>query len=130
LIAALALVLLPAAGAASGGPSATKSGVLVNYVSTGKLKIAKRITIFVICSETCHIDSTTVIIGPSDKDKSKVSGQLAANSQGGPYFQPTGPFLKAMKANPGDYKIRNTIRATNVATGASETISRNFRLKR
>jgi hypothetical protein len=130
LIAALALALLPAAGAASGGPSATKSGVLVSYVSTGKLRIAKRITILVVCSADCQITATTVIVGPGDKDKSIVSGPLLANVPGGPYFQPNGPLLKAMKANPGKFEIRSKIVATNSGTGAFETISRDFRLKR
>jgi hypothetical protein len=130
LIAALALALLPAAGAASGGPSATKSGVLVNYVSTGKLRIAKRITILVVCSADCQITATTVIVAPGDKDKSVVAGPLSANVPGGPFFQPNGPLLKAMKAHPGDFKVRSTIAATNPATGASETISHTFRLKR
>jgi hypothetical protein len=130
LIAALVLALPPAAGVASGGPSATKSGVLVNYVSTGKLKIAKRITILVVCSANCQITATTVIVGPSDKDKSVVAGPLSANVPGGPFFQPNGPFLKAMKANPGKYEVRSRIAATDSSTGASEAISRNFGLKR
>jgi hypothetical protein len=128
-IAALALALLPAA-AASGGPSATKSGAIVNYVSTGKLKIAKRITILVVCPANCQINATTVLVGPKDKDKSIVAGPLVAGVPGGPYIQPNGPLLKAMKANPGKFKVRSTIRATEASTGASETISRGFGLKR
>jgi hypothetical protein len=62
---ALGLLLLPGTAAAGGhGPTATKSGVLVNYASTGKLKIGKRITIFVVCSANCNVDTTTVVKGP------------------------------------------------------------------
>ena len=130
LIAALALCLLPAASAASSEPVATKSGVLVSYVTTGKLKIAKRIAIYLVCSANCQVSAQLVIVAPGPNFTSNVAGPLTAGVAGGPFFQPNGPLLKAMKADPGKYKIRTTITATNTTTGAAETISRTFRLKR
>lgn len=127
---ALGLLMLPGTAAAGDGPTATKSGALVNYVSTGKLKIAKKITIFVVCSANCSVDTTTVVKGPGFKESARVGGPLPAGAPGGPFFKPNGPLLKAMKAQPGRFTINSTVTATDPATGATETISRSFRLKR
>jgi hypothetical protein len=127
---ALGLLLLPGTAAAGDGPTATKSGALVNYVSTGKLKIAKKITIFVVCSANCNVDTTTLVKGPGFKQNAQVGGPLAAGVPGGPFFKPNGPLLKAMKAQPGRFRVNSTVTATDPATGATETISRSFRLKR
>jgi hypothetical protein len=128
---ALALFLLPTAAVAGRDePTATKSGALVNYVSTGKLKIAKKITIFIVCSANCNVDTTTVVKGPGFKDSAQVTGPLPAGAPGGPFFKPNGPLLKAMKAQPGRFRVNSTVVATDPATGATETIARSFRLKR
>jgi hypothetical protein len=128
---ALALMLLPGIAAAGGdGPIATKSGALVNYTSTGKLKIAKKITIFVVCSANCNVDTTTVVKGPGFKDSADVSGPLPAGVPGGPFFKPNGQLLSDMKAQPGKFRINSTVTATDPATGATETIARSFRLRR
>jgi hypothetical protein len=128
--AALAVALVPAASTAGAAPSATKSGTLVNFVSTGKLKIQKKITIYLLCSANCQVDATIVIIAPGPNFTAHVSGPLQAGVQGGPFFQPNGPLLKAMKAAPGKFKIGATITATDATTGAVETISNTFKLKR
>jgi hypothetical protein len=127
---ALGLLLLPGIAAAGGGPTATKSGALVNYVSTGKLKIGKRISIVIVCSADCNVNTTTVVKGPGFKEKATIGGPLTANVPGGPFFKPNGPLLKGMKAAPGRYRINSTVTATDPATGATDAISRSFRLKR
>jgi hypothetical protein len=127
---ALGLLLLPGTAAAGGGPTATKSGALVNYVTTGKLKIGKKITILVVCSANCNVDTTTVVKGPGFKDSADVSGPLAAGAAGGPFIKPNGPLLKGMKAQPGKFRVNSTVTATDPATGVTETISRSFRLTR
>jgi hypothetical protein len=130
-IAIAAALALPASASAAGdGPTATKSGLLINYVGPGKLKIAKKITILVVCSANCNANATTAIKGPGTNLTFDVAGPLAAGEQGGPFFKPNGPLLKAMKAEPGKFKINSSITATNAVTGAVETISRTFRLKR
>jgi hypothetical protein len=130
--AALALALLPAAGTAApgGGPVASKAGTLISFVSGGKLKIAKRITILVVCSEDCQADATTTIVAPGPNLTFHVAGPLTGGVPGGPFLKPNGPLLKAMKEHPGKFKLRTTITATSLSTGASETISGTFRLKR
>jgi hypothetical protein len=128
---ALGLLLLPGAAVAGGdGPTATRSGALINYVTTGKLRIAKRIDVVVVCSADCQVDATTTVVAPGPNLIGNVSGVLAANIPGGPFIKPNGPLLKGMKASPGKYKIRSKITATDLATGAVETIARTFRLKR
>jgi hypothetical protein len=124
-------LLLPGASAlADGGPVAAKSGALINYASTGKLKIGKRIEIHAVCSADCNVNSHSVIRGPGFKSKENVSGPLSAGIPGGPVFLPNGPLLSAMKSSPGRFKIQNTLTATDPATGATDQISHTFKLKR
>jgi hypothetical protein len=130
LFSVVCALALPASVAAGEGPIATKSGVLINYVSTGKLQIGKKIQILVVCSANCNANATTVIKGPGTNLTFDVAGPLTANVQGGPFFKPNGPLLKAMKAEPGKFKLNSSLTATNAVTGAVETISRTFRLKR
>jgi hypothetical protein len=130
LLSVLLALALPATAAAAADPVATKSGVLVNYASTGKLKIAKRITILLVCSANCQVTARMVIVAPGPNFTSDVAGPLTAGVPGGPYFQPNGPLLRAMKDEPKKFKVRSTITATNTSTGAVETISRTFGLKR
>jgi hypothetical protein len=127
---ALAVFLVPGAAVAGEGPTASKSGALVNYVSTGKLKIAKRITIFVVCSANCNVETNTVVKGPGFKDSAQISGALPAGAPGGPFFKPNGPLLRGMKRFPGRFRVNSTVTATDPATGLVDTIARTFRLKR
>ena len=130
-LALLAALALPASVASAGsGPTATKSGALVNYVTAGKLKIAKNIQITLICSANCNVVSNSVIKGPGVKLVGNVSGSLQANVPGGPFFKPNGPLLKAMKREPGKFRLVNKITATDAATGFTESISRTFKFKR
>ena len=57
-------LLLPASSALAGGPVATKSGALINYLTTGNLKIGKRITVPFACVATCNVTSTVTLKGP------------------------------------------------------------------
>jgi hypothetical protein len=125
-----ALVLPASAATAGGGPTASKSGAIINYVGGKKLKIGKRIQILVVCSVDCNVVSNSVIKGPGVKLRGNISGSLQAGIPGGPFFKPNGPLLKAMKANPGKFRVINRITATDPATGATDAISRSFRLKR
>lgn len=125
------MLALPASVAgAGGGPTATKSGALVNYVTTGKLKIRKNLQILVVCSADCHVSSNSVIKGPRVRLPGLVSGSLQANVPGGPFFKSNRALLKAMKAAPGKFKLVNKITATDPATGLTDSISRTFRFKR
>ena len=131
LLALAGALILPASPATAGdGPTAGKSGAIINYKSGKKLKIGKRIQILVVCSVDCDVVSKSVIKGPGVKLKGTISGSLQAGIPGGPFFKPNGPLLKAMKATPGKFRLINRIPATDPATGATDAISRSFRLKR
>ena len=129
-VAVIGALLVPASSAVASGPVAHKSGAIINYTSTGKLKVGKRIEIKVVCAVNCDVTSTTVIKGPGFKTTSSVSGGLTAGVAGGPFFKPNGPLLKAIKADTGKWRLANTITATDPATGATDTISHTFKLKR
>jgi hypothetical protein len=118
------------AAQSAAAPVATKSGLLIAYTNTGKLKIGKRIAITMTCAANCNVQTTTVVKGPRFKDSFDVSGPLTAGVPGGPFFKPNGPLLKSMKASPGKFRVNSTATATDIATGAVETISKSFRLKR
>jgi hypothetical protein len=128
LLAVAAAAMVPTA--ATAGPTATKSGVLINYTGPGKLKVAKKIQILLVCSSDCTVQTTTRVKGPGFNDSFNVSGPLTANVPGGPFFQPNGPLLKQMKAEPGKFKIISGATATVAATGQTESVNRAFKLKR
>ena len=131
LIAVASALLLPASSAvADGGPVATKSGALVNYVSTAKLKVAKKMYIYFVCSTDCDAQSTTTIKGPGVRLTVSASGSSPAGIQSFVVLQSDKKLLKRLKATPGKFKVANTINATDPTTGATDSISHTFRLKR
>jgi hypothetical protein len=129
LVAVAGALLLPGSSALASGPVATKSGALINYVTTGKLKIAKRIEIFAVCSANCNVDTTSTIKSKGFHQTFQLSGALTAGAPGGPFFKPNGPLLSAMKDSPGRFKIVSSMTATDPLTGATDTISNTFKLK-
>ena len=122
-------LLLPISGA-SGAPTAHKSGAIVNYLSTGKIRIAKRMQVLFSCSVACNLVSTLKVKGPFVKGASKDSGSPGAGQAAEHFLKPTGPLLKLMKASPGRYKLVSHVKATDPATGAVDKIAHSFRLKR
>lgn len=129
LFAILGALLVPAASVA-GGPVATKSGALINYTTTGKLKVGKSITIPVVCSANCQVTSNLTVKGPGFKLTNTVSGPLTAGVPGGHIIKPNGPLLRSMKAEPGRFRLVSHMTATDSTTGAQDSISHSFRLKR
>jgi hypothetical protein len=127
---AVALALPASAAVAGSGPVATKSGALINYVSTAKIKVAKNLEILLVCSANCNVTSHSVIKGPGVKVVGNISGSLTANVPGGPTFKPNGPLLKALKADTGKFRLVNKITATDAVTGATDQISHTFRFKK
>jgi hypothetical protein len=132
LVAGVAIVgalLLPVSGA-SAAPTAHKSGAIINYLSTAKIKIAKTMTVPFVCSVNCDVVSTLKVKGPFVKGADKERGSLQAGVPAGHFIKPSGPLLKLMKASPGRYKLVSHITATDPATGAVDKIAHSFKLKR
>jgi hypothetical protein len=125
-----ALAVSADVSSASSGPIANKSGALINYVSTARLKIAKRIEIQVVCSANCNVTSTVVFKGVGQKIKSTVAGPLTANVPGSHFIKPNGVLLKAMRANTKKVRLVNNMTATDPVTGVQDHISHVFKLKR
>jgi hypothetical protein len=128
-IAVIGVLLIPASSAVS-APTAHKSGAIINYLSTGKIKIAKRMTIPFQCAVNCNVVSTLKIKGPFVKGSDTESGSLPAGVPAGHFIKPSGPLKNLMKASPGRYKLVSHITAQDPATGASDTIAHAFKLKR
>ena len=128
LSAVTAALLLPATGGAD--PIAQKSGAVINYTGLGKVKIAKKMYIYFICSQACNASATTTIKGPATNLTVNASGSLPAGVQGFVQLTPNGSLLKAMKANPGKFKLVNSIQATGTATGTPDSITNTFRVRR
>jgi hypothetical protein len=127
--AAIGALLLPASGAA-GAPTAHKSGAIVNYLTTGKLRIGKRIVVPFVCSVNCNVVSTFTLKGPFVHGSDVEQGSLQAGVPAGHFIKPSGPLLKLLKASPGRYKVISHVDATDPATGATDQISHAFKLKR
>lgn len=128
-IAVAGALLLPAAGA-SAAPTAQKSGAIVNYTTTGKLKIAKKISVPFVCSVNCDVVSTLKIKGPFVKGSDTEQASLGAGVVAAHFIKPSGPLKKLMRANPGRYKLVSHVTATDPTTGAVDQISHAFKLKR
>lgn len=130
LLAVAGALLLPGSAALAGGPPATKSGALINYLTTGKLKIAKKIIVPFQCATNCNVVSSITIKGPGIHLTDTESGTLGAGVPSGHFIKPNGPLLKALKAAPGRFKLISSVNATDPVTGATDAISHAFRLKR
>ncbi len=130
VLAVAGALLLPASSAVAGGPTASKSGALINYLTAGKLKIGKRITIPFQCAVTCDVVSTVTLKGPGIHLSDSETGTLQGGVPSGHFIKPNGPLLRAMKASPGRFKLVSSVNATDPATGATDAISHAFRLKR
>ena len=128
-VAVIGALLLPASGAA-GSPTAHKSGAIINYLTTGKLRIAKKIIVPFVCSVNCDVVSSLKLKGPFVKGKDVEQGSLQAGVPAGHFIKPSGPLLKLLKASPGRYKVISQVTATDPATGATDQISHAFKLKR
>jgi hypothetical protein len=104
---------------------------IVSYVTTGKLKVAKRIQYNIVCSVNCQVTATSTLKlkGP-DLPPAVVPGTLAAGAPASPFIVLNKPAKRALKANPSKARLVTTITATDLATGASQTVNRTYRFKK
>jgi hypothetical protein len=130
LLAVAGAVLLPGSSAVAGAPVAHKSGAIVNFVTTGKVKIRKHIQPVAVCSVSCDITGTGVLKGLGVRLPFGDSGSFPANQLFGLALIVKGKALKAIKENAGRFKLNETLIATDPTTGATDKISHSFKLKR
>ena len=138
-IAVGAVLLIPASPAAANariasggdGPVAHKSGAIINYTSVAKLKVARHMFIHFTCTVTCDATGRAVIKGRGIKIP--ITASASGIPGGTPAFMELtvkGILLKLLKANPGRFKVLNTINATDPTTGATDTITHTFKFRR
>jgi hypothetical protein len=149
IIAALAVIAamaIPASSALAdgaqmssggGGPVAQKSGTLINFVTKGRLKVARTIQPLAACTAACTASGTGVIKGFGGRGTFTASGgPFDPGVPFGLFFKPNKTLLKALKLFPGRFHLTETLTATPVdpatgaATGPPETISATFGFKR
>jgi hypothetical protein len=138
IVAALAItaaLAVPASSAlAGGGPVATKSGAIVNYVSTAKVKLGKRSGPSFVCSVTCNLTSKLVLKGPHLKLPDTETASSVPAGQALTHFFNFSKFPKSVRQfiaqHVGQYTLVSTVNATDAATGATDAISNVFKLKR
>jgi hypothetical protein len=130
-------LLMPASQAVAGaqiaagdGPVAHKSGAIVNFITAGKVKVARHFQPLAVCSVDCSVTGTAVLKGLGGRATITDSGTFAANQPFGLQITVKGGLLKLMKANPGRFHLSETYTATDPATGATDTISHSFKFKR
>ena len=128
-VAVTGALLLPASSALS-APTAHKSGAIVNYLTTGKIRIGKKLIIPFSCTVNCNVVSFLKLKGPFVKGSDTESGSIAAGVPAGHFLKPSGPLSKLLKSAPGRYKLISRITATDAATGATDQIAHSFKLKR
>jgi hypothetical protein len=126
------LLLLPATGAVAGdGPVAHKSGTLINFVTTGKLRAARVIQPLAMCSASCTVTGTAVLKGLGARGTLSASGgPFAANEPFGLAIRVSKSFAKVLRQFPGRFRMNQTLTATDTTTGQTESVSRTFRFKR
>jgi hypothetical protein len=131
LVAVAGVLLLPAPGAVAGdGPVATKSGAIVNFVTTGKLRVTRRIQPVAVCTVNCDVTGTGVLKGLGGRATFSDSGSFAAGQQFGLFVTIPRKLLKLMKQFPGRFHLTETLTATDPATGAIDSVSKTFNFKR
>ena len=131
-------VLIPASQATagahiaggSGGPVATKSGAIVNFLPAGKLRVRKHFQPLAVCSVDCTVTGNAVLKGMGGKAPITDTGNFLANQTFGLVITVKGLLLKLMKAHPGRFHLSVTYTATDPATGAMDSVSRGFKFKR
>ena len=73
---------------------------------------------------------TAIIKGMGLKLPISDTGSFTANAPFGLRITVKGALLKAMKANPGKFRLNVTYTATDPTTGAMDSVSRPFKFKR
>jgi hypothetical protein len=130
-----AAMLIPASQASAGdGPVATKSGAVVNYVTTAKIKLRKRIGPSFVCSVQCSINSTLKLKGPGGHITDVRTATAVAPGVILTHFFKFAKFPKRVrgliKEHIGKFRLVSKVMATDDATGAQDVISHSFKLKR
>ncbi len=131
-LAAVAALLIAAAPAGAGSPTASASGEeLLTYLTGGRLKAGKRIAYQVVCAANCTLSAQTKLkvkgpdIGPITSTATFPAGQVAEA-----FIKPNQAARSAIKAHIGAARLVTQVTATNTATGEIDVDNRTYRFKK
>jgi len=139
VVALIVTLSLPVTGAAghvgtadgsSDGPIAHKAGAVVNYATQGKIKVARRMGVSFVCSVACSVTSTLTIKGPISASNTQTATDVPAGQLLTHYVNLTKRGIRLMRSNPSKFRFVSTVTATDPTTGAVDTISHSFKVKR
>jgi hypothetical protein len=118
------------ASEASDGPIAQKAGAVVSYATQGKIKVAPTIGVSFVCSVACSVTSTLTIKGPKPGSDTQTATDLPAGQLLTHFVKLKKSAVMFIRANVGKFRVVSTVTATDPSTGAVDTISQTFKLKR
>lgn len=121
-----ALALLLSAGVSSA------QAPLVSYLTSGKIKVSKTMRYQFVCSVNCSVVETTTL---------KLGSQRVPTVAGPATFAAGAPIeaqfiiksnrgVSAVRHDAKKAKLISSVTATDVTTGAQQTINRTFKLKK
>ena len=130
--AGLAVILVTAAPPRAVAQTSVDSEGLLSYVTTGKLKLKKRITYKFVCSTECQVTATTTLVlrGP-DVGPIVDTGVFPAGQIIEVFLRPNKSARRAIQRNIGASKLRTSVTAINPGPyGENDTDTRVFRFRR
>ena len=130
--AGLAVILVTAAPPRAVAQTSVDSEGLLSYVTTGKLKLKKRIAYKFVCSTECQVTATTTLVlrGP-DVGPIVDTGVFPAGQIIEVFLRPNKSARRAIQRNIGASKLRTSVTAINPGPyGENDTDTRVFRFRR
>jgi len=130
--AGVAVILLTAAPPRAVAQTSVGSEGLLSYVTTGKLKLKKRITYRFVCSTECQVTATSTLVlrGP-DVGPIVDTGVFPAGQIIEVFLRPNKSARRSIRRNIGASKLRTSITAINPGPyGENDTDTRVFRFRR
>ncbi len=113
-------------------PASADTG-LIQVLSPPKLKVGKKVSYVLACSANCTVSATLTLtlkhgtLSPATVDS---GGPLAPASPVSPYIVLNRAALKDLKSNSKAAKLKTTITATDLTTGAVDSVERTFKFKK
>jgi hypothetical protein len=105
---------------------------LLSYVTTGKLKVGKRIAYKLVCSTECQVTATTTLVlrGP-DVGPIVDTGLFPAGEIIEVFLKPNKSARRSIRRNIRKSKLRTSVTAINTGPyGENDTDTRVFRFRR
>ena len=130
--AGLAVILVTGVPPRAAAQTSVDSEGVLSYVTTGKLKVGKRIAYKLVCSKECQVTATTTLVlrgpdvGPFVDTASFPAGETIVVS-----LKPNKSARRAIRRHIRASKLRTSVTAVHPGPyGESDTDTRVFRFKR